>query len=78
MTRTDFFGGFSYNNSFKNSALDVINILFKQYIWRCKNIKKLPIIKECRTTVLKNINFMMKISVKFRRTWENSGISIRF
>ena len=78
MTRTDFFGGFSYENSFKNTALDAINILFRQYIWRCKNIKKLPNIKECRTTVLNNIDFMMKISVKFRRTWENSGINIRF
>ena len=78
MTRTDFFGGFSYKNSFKNSALDVINILFKQYIWRCKNIKKLLSIKECRTTVINNIDFMMKISVKFRKTWENSGINIRF
>ena len=78
MTRTDFFGGFSYENSFKNTALDAINILFRQYIWRCKNIKKLPNIKECRTTVLNNINFMMKISNKFRRTWENSGINTRF
>ena len=78
MTKTDFFCGFSYENSFKNTALDVINILFRQYIWRCKNIKKLPNIKECRTTVLNNIDFMMKISVKFRRTWENSGINIRF
>ena len=40
MSRTDFFGGFSYDNSFKNTALDAINILFKQYIWKCKNIKK--------------------------------------
>ena len=43
-----------------------------------KNKKKLPNIKECRTTVLTNIDFMMKISVKFRRSWENSGINIRF
>ena len=40
MSRTDFFGGFSYDNSYKNTALDAINILFKQYIWKCKNIKK--------------------------------------
>ena len=78
MTRTDYFGGFNYENLFRNSTLDVVNILFKQYIWRCKNIKKLPNIDECRIFVLKNIEFMMKISAKFRRTWENSGINIRF
>ena len=78
MTRTDYFGGFSYDNKFKNSALDVINVIFKQYIWRCRNIKKLPEIGECRSTVLNNINFMMTISGKFRRTWELSGINIRF
>ena len=78
MTRTDYFGGFNYENLFGNSALDVVNILFKQYIWRCKNIKKLPNIDECRIFVLKNIEFMMKISVKFRSIWENSGINIRF
>ena len=60
------------------NALDVINILFKQYIWCCKNLKKLPTIDECRLSVLKNIDFMMKISAKFRRTWENSGINIHF
>ena len=33
--------------------------------------------EECRSTVLTNIDFMMKISVKFKRSWENSGINIR-
>ena len=76
MTRSDFFGGFKYENQAKNDSLLIVNTLIKKFIWTCRNGKFLPTIDTAQSFVTNNLRFFIDTSKHFRYTWQNSGINI--
>ena len=76
MTRSDFFGGFKYENQAKNDSLLIVNTLIKKFIWTCRNGKFLPTIDTAQSFVENNLRFFIETFKHFRYTWQNSGINI--
>ena len=77
MERKHYFGGFKFENNFKNFALLHVNILMKKFIWACRNGKIIPTAERCLSYIINKIRFF-SISKKFRKVWEKSEINIVF
>ena len=78
MERKHYFGGFEFENNFKNLALLHINILKKKFILACRNGKIIPTAERCLSYIINKICFFFSISKKFRKGWEKSEINIVF
>ena len=78
MTRNNFFGRFKFECSKKNWGLDYVNLLFKKYVWNCKQRKSLPNTEYAKTYIKNGIKSAYEISTKFRGFWVDSGINIHF
>ena len=75
MSRSDFFGGFKYENHAKNASLLVVSTLIKKILWTCKNGKFLPTVDTAQSLPITSVFFIINPK-KFRYAWENSGINI--
>ena len=78
MSRSDFFGGFKFENTNKNSSLLAVNTLVKKNTWLCKNSKSLPSNDQGFQFLKDNLRFLIHTFSTFRRNWELSGIPLAF
>ena len=78
MERKHYFGGFEFENNFKNFALFHVNILTKKFIWACRNGRIIPTAERCLSYIINKIHFFFSLSKKFRKGWEKSEINIAF
>ena len=78
MERKHYFGGFEFENNFKNFALLHVNILTKKFIWNCRNGRVIPTAEGCLSYIINKIRFFFSLSKKFRKWWEKCEINIVF
>ena len=65
MERKHFFGRFEFENNFKNLALLNVNILFKKFIWACRNGKIIPTGEKSLSYIINKILFFSASPINF-------------
>ena len=78
MTRADYFGGFDSNNICRNLSLNIVSLLFKLYIWKCKLRFRIPGEEESIEFTKSYITTFFSLNKNFREAWTESGIIFCF
>ena len=78
MTRIEYFGGFSTNNVCRNLSLNIVSLIFKFFVWRCKLRFRLPSEDESIEFAKSYISTFFSINNSFRDTWTKTEINFRF
>ena len=78
MERKHFFRGFEFENNFKNFAMLNVNIIFKKYIWACRNGKILPLGESCLHYIIKKIRFFSAFPPIFVREGKIPELTLLF
>jgi hypothetical protein len=75
VSRNNFFIAFKLPNNFLNKALFVVTLLFKKFIWNCKQRKILPTLNHLKISINMEVVLLTKSSKKMKLTFENSGLN---
>jgi len=78
MTRSNYFGGFTYSNLAKNWVLNLINLLIKKYLWDCKLRTIIPSNNMAESYLKNKIKTYYEINSTFRKKWGKADINIHF
>jgi len=78
MTRSNYFGGFTYTNLSKNWVLNLINLLIKKFFWDCKLRIVIPSNNMAESYLKNKIKTYYEINSTFRNKWGKADINIHF
>ena len=72
--RSEFFGGFEFENESLNKVLDLLNLLVKKYIWDCKLRFQIPQTVVLKDFVINELRTITSLSGKTRDLLTRSSI----
>jgi len=78
VSRSEYFGGFNFDNETKNSTLDIISLWVKHYIWICRMSYKIPTRESGILFLDSKIKSTYENSKTFRDMITGSTLNIRF
>ena len=78
MERKHFFGGFKFENNFKNLALVNVNLLLNKFIWACRNGKIIPTGERCLSYIINKIRFFSASPINFAEDGKSQELTLLF
>jgi hypothetical protein len=78
VTRSEFFTVFRRPNNYLNDSLFVVTLLFKKFLWNCKQRMILPVLDHLKHSIKLEISLLTGISGKMKTAFSNSGLNQDF
>jgi hypothetical protein len=78
ITRQEFFAFPSRNNIEQNKVVFILALLFKKYIWECKQRFSLPVLLHLQNFIKNEMRIMCFLSNKFKNAMTNSDLPLNF
>jgi hypothetical protein len=78
VTRSEFFTVFRRPNNYLNNSLFVVTLLFKKFLWNCKQHMILPVLDHLKHSIKLEVSLLTGISGKMKTAFKNSGLNQDF